>query len=241
MPDGCCASQDGKSCTGAANRRMVRHRERKHEKLSCTSSKCRAAATITSTSIASANRCRTIRAGLSRAISDRHFGVGGDGLILICPSDKADARMRMFNADGSESEMCGNGVRCVAKFVYDHGLVRKPTLTIETGRGVLTLELEISRRQGPPGARGHGRADPASRADSDDAARRSAAGGRRWKSPDHDAARDLRVDGQSALRHLRRCDHRCPGPGPRPQIERHSGVSAPRSTSSSSRSIGPTM
>jgi len=83
-------------------------------------------------------------AGLSRKISDRHFGVGGDGLILICPSEKADARMRMFNADGSEAEMCGNGVRCVAKYVHDHGLVRKPTLTIETGRGVLTLDLEIS-------------------------------------------------------------------------------------------------
>jgi diaminopimelate epimerase len=81
---------------------------------------------------------------LSRAISDRHFGVGGDGLILICPSEKADARMRMYNADGSESEMCGNGIRCVAKFVYDHGLVRKSPLTIETGRGVLTLELQLS-------------------------------------------------------------------------------------------------
>ena len=83
-------------------------------------------------------------AGLSRAISDRHFGVGSDGLILICPSDKADARMRMFNADGSESEMCGNGIRCVAKYVHDYGLVRKQTLTIETGRGVLTLDLEVS-------------------------------------------------------------------------------------------------
>ena len=82
--------------------------------------------------------------GLSRAISDRHFGVGGDGLILICPSEKADARMRMYNADGSESEMCGNGIRCVAKYVYDHNLVRKSPLTIETGRGVLTLELEVS-------------------------------------------------------------------------------------------------
>ena len=80
---------------------------------------------------------------LAQKISDRHFGVGGDGLILICPTDKADARMRMFNADGSEAEMCGNGIRCVAKFVYDHGIVKKPTLTIETGRGVLTLELEI--------------------------------------------------------------------------------------------------
>jgi diaminopimelate epimerase len=79
----------------------------------------------------------------SRIISDRHTGVGADGLILICPSERADARMRMFNADGSESEMCGNGIRCVAKYVYDHGIARKPVLTIETGRGVLTLNLEI--------------------------------------------------------------------------------------------------
>jgi diaminopimelate epimerase len=84
-------------------------------------------------------------AELSRAISDRHLGIGSDGLILICKSEKADARMRMFNADGSEGEMCGNGVRCVAKYLYDHGLVRKPVLTVETGRGVLTLELEIHR------------------------------------------------------------------------------------------------
>jgi len=83
-------------------------------------------------------------AGLARKISDRHFGVGSDGLILICPSERADARMRMFNADGSESEMCGNGVRCVAKFVHDHGIARKPVLTIETGRGVLTLELFLA-------------------------------------------------------------------------------------------------
>ncbi len=76
-------------------------------------------------------------AALAKKIADRHFGVGGDGLILICPSDKADARMRMFNADGSEAEMCGNGVRCVAKYVYDHGIARKPTLKIETGNGVL--------------------------------------------------------------------------------------------------------
>jgi diaminopimelate epimerase len=80
-------------------------------------------------------------AGLSRAISDRHFGVGSDGLILICPSERADARMRMFNADGSESEMCGNGVRCVAKYIYEHGIARKSPLTIETGRGILTLEI----------------------------------------------------------------------------------------------------
>src|SRR5262245_28053388 len=80
---------------------------------------------------------------LSRAISNRHFGVGSDGLILICPSEKADARMRMFNADGSEAEMCGNGLRCVAKYVYDHGIAHKEQLKIETGRGVLTVDLEI--------------------------------------------------------------------------------------------------
>jgi diaminopimelate epimerase len=83
-------------------------------------------------------------AELARKVSDRHFGVGGDGLILICPSQVADARMRMFNADGSESEMCGNGVRCVAKYVYDHGIARRSPLKIETGRGILSLELQIT-------------------------------------------------------------------------------------------------
>jgi diaminopimelate epimerase len=82
-------------------------------------------------------------AELSRRMSDRHFGVGGDGLILICPSETADARMRMYNADGSEAEMCGNGIRCVAKYVYEHGIARQPALRIETGRGVLKLDLEV--------------------------------------------------------------------------------------------------
>jgi diaminopimelate epimerase len=82
-------------------------------------------------------------AELARRIADRHFGVGGDGLILICPSEVADARMRMFNADGSESEMCGNGIRCVAKYVYDHDIARKENLRIETGNGVLALDLEV--------------------------------------------------------------------------------------------------
>jgi diaminopimelate epimerase len=83
-------------------------------------------------------------AKLSIAISDRHFGVGGDGLILICPSEKADAKMRMFNNDGSEAEMCGNGLRCVAKYVYDHGIARKERLNLETGRGILTVDLEVA-------------------------------------------------------------------------------------------------
>src|SRR5579859_4798629 len=78
-------------------------------------------------------------------VSDRHFGIGSDGLILILPSDKADVRMRMFNADGSESEMCGNGVRCVAKYAYDHGLTRNNPMRIETGRGVLLLAFETDQ------------------------------------------------------------------------------------------------
>lgn len=81
---------------------------------------------------------------LARRMADRHFGVGGDGLIAILPSAVADARMQMFNADGSESEMCGNGIRCVAKFVYDHGLARRDRLRIETGAGILTLDLELA-------------------------------------------------------------------------------------------------
>jgi diaminopimelate epimerase len=81
---------------------------------------------------------------LSRRVSDRNFGVGADGLILICPSERADVRMRMFNADGSEAEMCGNGIRCLAKYVHDHGIVRKSPLKVETGRGVLTLELMLA-------------------------------------------------------------------------------------------------
>lgn len=82
-------------------------------------------------------------AALAVRISDRRTGVGGDGLILIEPSDRADARMRMFNADGSESEMCGNGIRCVAKYVYDHDLSRKDRLRIETGAGILDLTVRL--------------------------------------------------------------------------------------------------
>ncbi len=78
---------------------------------------------------------------LARAMSDRHRGIGSDGLILILPSEQADVCMRMFNSDGSESEMCGNGIRCVAKYAYDHGLVNKQEITAETGAGILTLQL----------------------------------------------------------------------------------------------------
>lgn len=78
---------------------------------------------------------------LSRFVSDRHFGIGADGLILIGPSGEADFRMRMFNADGSEAEMCGNGIRCVGKFVYEEGLTDKTELSIETGAGIKYLTL----------------------------------------------------------------------------------------------------
>lgn len=78
---------------------------------------------------------------LARQISQRRFGVGADGLILILPSAVADVRMRMFNVDGSEGAMCGNGIRCVAKYAYDHGLVDRLEMTVETGAGVLFLVL----------------------------------------------------------------------------------------------------
>ena len=76
-------------------------------------------------------------------VSDRHFGIGSDGLILINPSKVADFEMAMYNAVGSRSEMCGNGIRCVGKYVYDHGLTDKTTVTIETLAGIKTLELHV--------------------------------------------------------------------------------------------------
>ncbi|MFP6667505.1 MAG: diaminopimelate epimerase [Pirellulales bacterium] len=80
---------------------------------------------------------------VARRVSDRHFGVGGDGLVLIRPSAEVDLWMQMFNADGSEAEMCGNAIRCVAKYAYEHGHVRKSALDVQTGNGVLKLELEM--------------------------------------------------------------------------------------------------
>ena len=82
-------------------------------------------------------------AKVSIAVSDRHFGIGSDGLITIGPSEIADFRMRIYNADGSEAEMCGNGIRCVAKYVYDHKLTDKTEITVETGAGVKTLQLTV--------------------------------------------------------------------------------------------------
>ena len=80
-------------------------------------------------------------AEVSISVSDRHFGIGSDGLIMICPSETADFKMRMFNADGSEGEMCGNGIRCVGKFVYDKGMTHKTIVSVETLAGIKILEL----------------------------------------------------------------------------------------------------
>ena len=82
-------------------------------------------------------------AEVSRFVSDRHFGIGSDGLILISPSAKADFRMNIYNADGSQAEMCGNGIRCVAKYVYDYGLTQKEEITVETLAGIKHLKLTI--------------------------------------------------------------------------------------------------
>lgn len=78
---------------------------------------------------------------LSVKLSDRRYGIGGDGIILICPSNIADAKMRMFNIDGSEGKMCGNGIRCVGKYVYDYGIAHKDDITIETLSGVKQLHI----------------------------------------------------------------------------------------------------
>ncbi len=82
---------------------------------------------------------------LAQFISNRHFGVGSDGLILICKSDITDFKMRMFNYDGTEAEMCGNGIRCVGKFVYDKGLTKKDNITVETLAGIKKLKFNIKK------------------------------------------------------------------------------------------------
>ena len=81
---------------------------------------------------------------VAKKVSDRHFGIGSDGLILIKPSGVADFRMDMYNADGSQAEMCGNGIRCVAKYVYDYGLTDKTSISIETLAGIKYLDLQVT-------------------------------------------------------------------------------------------------
>ena len=86
-------------------------------------------------------------ADLAVRLCDRHYGIGADGLILVLPSGKADFRMRIFNADGSEAEMCGNGIRCFARLVYDRGFTNKTVFTVETGAGVLRPSLIFAEGQ----------------------------------------------------------------------------------------------
>lgn len=80
---------------------------------------------------------------MARRVSNRHFGVGSDGLILICPSECADFEMKMYNADGSRGEMCGNGIRCVGKYVYDYGLTDQTEISVETLGGIKHLSLTV--------------------------------------------------------------------------------------------------
>lgn len=87
------------------------------------------------------------RPALARRVSDRHFGIGSDGLICICPSEIADFKMDMYNADGSSAQMCGNGIRCVGKYVYDRGLTDKTEITVETGAGIKKLWLNTEGGQ----------------------------------------------------------------------------------------------
>lgn len=81
---------------------------------------------------------------ISVKVSDRHFSIGSDGLIIVAPSDVADVRMIMFNADGSEGKMCGNGIRCVAKYAYDHKITDKKEMTVETASGIKTLQVTVN-------------------------------------------------------------------------------------------------
>ncbi|MGO9603787.1 MAG: diaminopimelate epimerase [Candidatus Binataceae bacterium] len=81
---------------------------------------------------------------LAKRLSDRHFGIGGDGLIMLAPSRAADVRMEMYNADGSRGDMCGNGIRCVARLAYERGIVRKNPLIVETDAGLKTIQLQIT-------------------------------------------------------------------------------------------------
>ena len=84
---------------------------------------------------------------VSCQVSDRHFGIGSDGLVLIRPSSVADFKMEIYNADGSRAKMCGNGIRCVAKYVYDYGLTNRTDITVETDSGIKTLHLTVENQK----------------------------------------------------------------------------------------------
>lgn len=90
---------------------------------------------------------KTDISALAQRVSDRHFGIGSDGLVLILPSKEADARMRIFNADGSEAQMCGNAIRCVGKYIYENGICTRPKLMIETRAGTRLLSLHVENNK----------------------------------------------------------------------------------------------
>ena len=98
---------------------------------------------------------RAEKPALARRLSDRHFGIGGDGVIFVNPSEEADFEMEMYNADGSRSEMCGNGIRCVAKFVYDKGLTDQERISVVSAGRMNYLELTVEKDAENPQARGH--------------------------------------------------------------------------------------
>ena len=99
-------------------------------------------------------------ARVARQVSQRRTGIGGDGLILICPSETAHARMEMYNADGSRGEMCGNGIRCVGKYLYDHGIATDNPLRVDTDAGLKALFLEVEDGPRVPRDGRYGRAHP---------------------------------------------------------------------------------
>ena len=154
---------------------------------------------------------------LSIAISDRHFGVGGDGLVLICPSAAADAKMRMFNADGSEGKMCGNAIRCVGKYLYDSGMVHKPDRDHRDPQRHQDPGAVRERRPGGLRSGEHGPRHPDPRGHPGEPPRGPgggrSCGHRREALGDH-----LRFHGQPPLRGLRRGSRRPGPPGHRPPV-----------------------
>lgn len=137
---------------------------------------------------------------LAVRLSDRHRGIGGDGIVLICPSGRADAKMRMFNADGSEGKMCGNAIRCVGKYLFESGAVPKSEMEIETLSGIKRLGF-FPKAERSAGARGYGKGRIRRRKNS----RKPSRGTNHRLSltaRGHAAAHHVRFDGQPALRRI---------------------------------------
>ncbi len=140
---------------------------------------------------------------ISKALSDRHFGVGSDGLILVLPSRAADFKMRIFNSDGSEAEMCGNGVRLFAKYVYEHGLTREKELTIDTGAGLIRPHLRVKGSTVVSVRVDMGEPRLSPRRDSDEGPGSAASGGRETAGGGESLPHHRGFDGESALRAVR--------------------------------------